>query len=413
MNAKTLPRNQEISAQLIMSEPLLPERHVQFSPSLATVIGVEEAILLQHILTLGELSPCDKSGLPRQLKSKTYAWIQTSLQGLSLQLPFWQASAVRRILQNLNDLGMVSLSIVPQSAEQAFFCAVMQNQLSSREEPAVESPQKALGAHKISARWQPDTATLAHLDNLGVPREFSQQAIGEFILYWSERNEVSHAWGSKFAQHVARRWQSEQQLLADRKRREKEKQDRQTRSEQSTLAMQDGWQPNIDAVEILERMGIHKNFIVDAIPEFVLYWQERGEPQATWNSKFVAHTKRQWARFTNALRHDTEPRPISDQWRPDEEVFEVLSLANIQRDFAESLIPEFVMYWRDRGELHHSWNTKFLQYVKYQWSRQYRENHSTYSVNANSNDNNRPTSRPRKTRDRSLAEDLFDRSWAN
>ena len=66
--------------------------------------------------------------------------------------------------------------------------------------------------------------------------------------------------------------------------------------------MAKSWSPSEDALEILLRMGIHQNFIDDAIPEFVLYWQERGEAQATWNSKFVAHIKRQWARYTHTLK---------------------------------------------------------------------------------------------------------------
>ena len=433
-----------------MSESLLPERPVQFSPSLAAVIGVEEAILLQHIQICAELSPSDLKELTPTLKNKNYRWTKTSVAKIAQQLPFWQPSAIRRLLNNLQDLGMVALSENPNSADAVFYCAVTQHtsqhtsqqtsrQVSqhqaqnsrlqnSRLQKTTNSQQSVnsfenltgsigenatLGAQKISPHWRPDTATLGHLENLGVPAQFCQASIDEFILYWRERNEASHAWGSKFSQHVARRWQSEQQLIADRERRSAQQLQKQQQLQTSSTAIHQQWEPSIDAIEILERMGIHKNFVVDAIPEFVLYWQERGESQATWNSKFVAHTKRQWARFTNTLKHDTEPRQISEQWAPDEEVFEVLALANIEQDFAEKLIPEFVMYWRDRKELHHSWNTKFLQYIKYQWSRQHRTKNPTATNQSNHYENDRQSARPRKTRDRSLAEDLFDRSWAN
>ena len=384
-----------------MSESLIPERPVQFSPSLAAVIGVEEAILLQHIQIRGELSSLSSDVLPLQLRRQRYQWIQTSLAELSQQLPFWQPSAIRRLANNLNELGMLAISESPHSADVPFYCAIAQDappHAASRSQDIASNT--TLGAQKISSHWRPDAASYSYLDNLGIPRAFSQAAVEEFILYWRERNEASHAWSNKFAQHVARRWQSEQQLAADRTRQGS------SSSEQNAASIQQQWQPSQDAIEILERMGIHKNFVIDAIPEFVLYWRERGESKSTWNSKFVAHTKRQWARYTNTLKHDTEPRAIGENWRPDEEVFEVLALANIDRKFAVNLIPEFVMYWRDRGELNHSWNTKFLQYVKYQWSKQY------FSVEANTSGQNRPTPRARKTRDVSLAERLTDRSWA-
>ena len=47
----------------------------------------------------------------------------------------------------------------------------------------------------------------------------------------------------------------------------------------------------------------------------------------------------------------------------------MLAIANIELQFARDLIPEFVLFWRDKNELHHSWNTKFLQHVKYRWVR--------------------------------------------
>jgi hypothetical protein len=48
----------------------------------------------------------------------------------------------------------------------------------------------------------------------------------------------------------------------------------------------------------------------------------------------------------------------------------VLGMANIDADFAEAQLKEFVLYWRDRNEIHRSWNTKFLQHVKYKWAQQ-------------------------------------------
>ena len=43
----------------------------------------------------------------------------------------------------------------------------------------------------------------------------------------------------------------------------------------------------------------------DAVPEFVLYWRERGETIKTLNSKFINHILRQWARYSSALGVET------------------------------------------------------------------------------------------------------------
>ena len=77
------------------------------------------------------------------------------------------------------------------------------------------------------------------------------------------------------------------------------------------------------------------------------------------------------------------------------EVYDVLQLAHIELEFAKSLIPSFVVYWRDRNELRPSWNTVFLQWAKQQWKLKHSEQGQ------------------RATRDRTIAEDLTDRSWAS
>ena len=45
--------------------------------------------------------------------------------------------------------------------------------------------------------------------------------------------------------------------------------------------------------------------------------------------------------------------------QPDHEVFDVLAIANIEEQFAKELVPEFMMYWRDKNELHHSWKSYY------------------------------------------------------
>ena len=330
-----------------MSHSIIPEQPIVVSPTLAASIGLEQALLLQHIDKLCSLAP------GRQ--HDQLLWLDTSLAQLGQQLPFWPAAAINRILRDLHELGMVVLSPVPVDAEQRFAVAINQRAPGATQAAVVD---EALGASPIPPDWQPGAGLREQLGMQGVAANFIDDAVDEFVLYWRERGESSHAWSSKFMQHVARRWQQQQQREAEA-----------AKPRPGSSQIEKRWQPNPDAVEILQRMGISGNFIDDAIAEFVLYWQERGDAQSTWNSKFVTHVKRQWARYTHTLKNDTEPRPIPAGWQPDHEVFEILALANIDSDFAERILPEFVLYWRDKNELHHSWNTRFLQHVKHRWAR--------------------------------------------
>jgi hypothetical protein len=63
-------------------------------------------------------------------------------------------------------------------------------------------------------------------------------------------------------------------------------------------------------------------------------------------------------------------------------------MANIDPEFAHAQVKEFILYWQDRNDIYPSWNTKFLQHVKYQWAQQMQ--------------NAQP-----------LLDKLADRSWAN
>ncbi len=55
-------------------------------------------------------------------------------------------------------------------------------------------------------------------------------------------------------------------------------------------------------------------------------------------------------------------------YEPSPACFEVLAMANIDEVFARDQIKEFILYWHDRKEAQPSWNTKFLQHVKYKWA---------------------------------------------
>lgn len=382
----------------------MPERAISLSPSLAATIGLEEALLLQHLQGLEQAMRV--SGTARaSTQAQADSWTSCTLAGLAGQLPFWAPAALGRILRSLIDLGMLQVDTLPADAATLFKFSLETSDANlqsgqSGNVPALPRDTR-LGASRIPADWQPDREVLATLKQSGIAESFAFNELPEFVLYWRERNEVSYSWASKFLQHVTRRWQQQLQKGAEQTMRLARAAGRDAQS------MNQGWQPSEDALEILDRMGINANFIEDAIPEFVLHWSERGVAEKTWNSKFVNHIKYQWAKYNNAIAHNTEPLPIPQDWQPDDRVIEVLLMSNIDEDFAKSLVPEFVMYWRDRNELHHSWPTKFLQYVKMQWARNHGNRDHAKDTHAEG------SAASRKTRDRTIFEDLSDRSWAS
>jgi hypothetical protein len=106
----------------------------------------------------------------------------------------------------------------------------------------------------------------------------------EFKYFWLEKNELHHSWGLKFLRHVIKAW---------RKNEIKEN------NESKKILMHEAWFPDEDALDILVRAGINIEFINETISEFILYWTEKGSISDTWNSKFIAHVRRQWEKSQN------------------------------------------------------------------------------------------------------------------
>lgn len=381
---------------------LIPEKAIVISPSLAATIGLEEAILLQVLNDVSQLS----SGEQRQGRT----WFRIATGSLLSQLPFWDERALRRVVTSLVDKGIV---LTERGASAGLYFAM--NEGRAHSEPAPNTaptrttsprPQPPHRANLLAENWQPEEDLLQLLAlNHGIPREFCLQQLEDFLLYWRDRQQVSHSWPSKFRQHVLKEWRFHQSREA-------------ASHNPPQAGLDNQWQPSPDALEILLRAGINKQFIEDAIPEFVLYWNERGEASNTWNSKFIAHIRRQWARYTAALEHDYEPRPIAANWQPSEDVFDILRLANIDLAFARELVPEFVLFWRDTQQLQRSWNTKFLQHVKYQWATRHHYPDHSASLSRGTHHAGQPGSRsgarqpsPSELRE-SPYKQLTDRSWA-
>ncbi len=352
-----------------MPSSLIPEQSIIIHASLAATIGLEEAVLLSVLNESQKfLSPSPSRG---------YQWVDIDAPRLLELLPFWSAADIQRVSKSLCDKGVILIESAPFTQAQSLCFALnekaqatasesdladnrtFENQQQSQQSVAARSKDWR-GANRISPYWQPSDEVLDKITRFhNVPRDFIEEQLSEFITYWRERNEVAHSWNAKFESHVKSLWrrrQSEPRFITEK-------------GQPSSLA--NNWQPNEEIMQMLASAGINEVLIRDTIPGFVVYWRERGGVSATWNHQFFKHVKKQWDRYNAALRNEKEPTLISDQWQPDQSFYEVLTFTKIDKAFAAKQICEFVLYWTETGEMHRSWNSKFLQHVKYQWARQH------------------------------------------
>lgn len=364
---------------------LISEKPIVFNPSLAATLGLEEAVLLTVLGECWQYYDAEVDG--------DRAWLRMSRDRILCLLPFWSDADIQRILRNLVEQGVIELDSPPLTeADSLRFSLDLPAPAQPVDSKAAVSAGR--GANLISPHWQPSEDLIQRLGMHNIPREYVQAQVDEFVLYWRERRDSAHAWSSKFLTWVIRQWRSRDSDFLHS-------------ASEGPKAIERSWQPSSDAVDILVRAGIDQQFIDDSIPEFVLYWQERGEVGKTWNSKFIQHIRRQWSRFHSSMGRDSEPQVIASDWQPSEDLFDILRMANIDEQFARGAIPEFVLYWRDSQLAHNSWNSKFLQHIKKLWAQQHQM--ATGQADAGRQDHHQP----RSTRDRTLSEDLSDRSWAN
>jgi hypothetical protein len=337
---------------------LFPERPLLISPTLAATIGLEEAVMLHVLDELMQRQPSPEKGKQQ--------WLDVSHEVLSLAMPFWDTADIARIQQNLLEKGLIEVDEAGSKAGNVRIAlgratnptlqavAKAPAPLATGKQPAAPSRPNAGGkATQIPADWYPNDDLYQLCAKRTIPRTFVDDHVRLFVISQQERKKTQYSWHNTFYKYIVREWES-------------------SRSHQGLKELEANmsadWQPSEDAFSILEHAGINHSFIEDAVPEFVLYWRETGLKTSTWNTKFIAHVRRQWAKYEAALEHDTAPKLIAEDYRPSDEVYDVLELANIDLKFAQELIPEFVLYWRERKEVSASWHTKFLQHVKFKWA---------------------------------------------
>lgn len=357
-----------------MTSSLIPERPLLISPTLAATIGLEEAVMLHVFSELILQHPA--------IYRTQRRWAEIEQSTLAKALPFWSNEDIKRIQHNLREKGLLQIEAINSNANSFLYAInLVQNDTEDNSAipiitakvtarvsaPAVPEQRNASQDVFNSAgnrgrktlvppHWIPSDTLYKTLQQRNIPREFIEQRISGFIMYWRERGETQFSWHNTFLKRMIFEW-------------EKSRSYKGAQELQSDMSVQ--WQPSGDALSILEHAGINQSFIEDAIPEFILYWREKGLVTSMWNTKFIAHIRRQWGKFTLALEHDNTPRLIPADYQPSTQCYEVLAMANIDLDFARNQVKEFIIYWQERKDAYPSWNTKFLQHVKFRWANQH------------------------------------------
>lgn len=380
---------------------------ITFSAETARKIGVDQAIMLSVLKQLFQFRPSTQQG-----------WLELTDQDFLQHLPFWDTAQIQRSLdqlraQSLLEINQQGTAIHPKlffrlvrasrSTSKGLPIVNMQNTASQTPQsnhsnsPQGQTPPQNKGAsfidreQPIHEQWLPDKFVVQQCRQLGIPDQFLQQAVPEFVTYWREQGTRSRSWGSKFQKHVLKLWRKEEASQA---------------SHSKPASITRDWKPSQDTIEILARDGVEKEFIEHSVPEFILYWMERGNAETTWNSKFIYHIRNQWKKFCSSIEHSTNPMRIARNWQPSPDCYEIFKMAKINTEFAKSQIKPFVLYWSDTNQTATSWNTKFVQHVKWTWAKQHQLEKVGYEKATGSHSSGNPATQ-------SFVQRHTDTSWSD
>ena len=283
----------------------MSEKKYSFSKEIAESLGITEAIILDFF----------------QNNPKNF-----SLDTLKNEFRFLDVSQIENSYKKLNNLGL--FKIIPTK--------------DNSSEP------------DVTMNFYPSEDLVKQACNLGIEEDFLGDQLPSFNLFWKGKDLKPHLKESKFLQYALKNW------------REKEKIEYQ---ESKKVLIDSNWRPSEDAISILKSLDINDSFFESLLPEFILFWKEKRIKSNSWNSTFLNHVKKQWAKKSFKLDSGKENHPMSKNWAPSEDCMKVLEVTNIPVDFIESKLPEFRLYWIDAGEISANWNNKFINFVKNSWEK--------------------------------------------
>ncbi len=445
----------------------IPERPILVSPSLACQLGVEAATLMAILADYSFHQPARvRNG---------YNWYRLTREQTEHLMPFWSPDDIQRLSQTLRSRGQLLLASAPFASSGELKFAFNQKLAETPEAPAPAQARGVATSAPMSADWSPSEEIFARLAQQGIPENFTREQIPEFVTYWRERGESHRTWGSKFQNYIVRRWRQ----FEDRRAREQKQQAQQTplpenwQPDEQVIAqlsqesiplahiedcanrfrlyyretgtvvaswsmtfyawvkkdweekqvpflanrkpvpMTSDWQPAAHTKNYLQQLDIDGQFIDECVPEFVHKWIEQGSFRNNWGDVFSQHVSNQWAHFRQGISANPTASIIGQDWQPSPECLDLLqNQCEMALEFVQAQIPEFVLYWRNRAEPKHSWDSIFIRHLKYIWARQHQLSAGHSGANNGQNEKQQPGDRPSQTRDIPLAQRLTDRSWA-
>lgn len=436
--------------------PPAPKRPLVICPDRAAQIGLEEAVLLTRLE--------DITSYRQARVSNGYHWHSINKELLIQALPFWDMLDIQRVVQRLRDLSLLLVRSAPVSETSELHFAF--NPVAGSEPPKELAPQATQaarparatsdGATLISGNWRPSEEVFTSLSQLSVPRHFANDIIPEFVQYWRESGKPQRSWGAKFINFVKRQWEYKAQDISRKQQAQTlpsqwqpsdnlleqigqegipsafvnksltrfsqyhsqsgttqrdwdmsffswvkedwQKQDTPFMDKKKSTPITPDWSPSQHTIDyLLFSCAINKQFISDCIPEFIHKWIEKNAFYSEWSTLFAEHVSKQWRFVQAGVTENPDPAPINRQWQPSHDCIDVLTTqSGIGIDFINAQLAEFILYWGNRAEPRHSWDNVFLHHIKHKWAHQHeRQGESD------------------KTRDRSIKQQLTDRSWAS
>ena len=67
-------------------------------------------------------------------------------------------------------------------------------------------------------------------------------------------------------------------------------------------------------------------------------------------------------------------RKLEHSWAPSAQAFEVLGMGKINKEFIESKVNEFKMYWLEKNQVRDNWNVLFVDFIRREWVKENSEN---------------------------------------
>lgn len=119
-----------------------------------------------------------------------------------------------------------------------------------------------------------------------------------------------------------------------------------------TMSLQ--WRPSDHVFDQLKTMrAIDRDFAEDQLPGFQTYHMGTENRQGAFDSSFLKHV------IHNSESDKGKPSKLPDDWEPDQVTIQRLRTQGVDPSFIWEAATSFSMYWRERNEARHGWNSVF------------------------------------------------------